>query len=408
VGEGLTTELGAEFIDSDHVEMRSLAREFGLKLLDCHPAGDKMLSSYFIGGRHYTEVEVVEAFTPISDLMAADFDAIGDISYLAPDAAGEFGAMSLAEYLDLRCGKGWFRDLLEVAYVTEYGLEAGEQSCLNLLFLLGLDLEDGFKIFGDSDERYKIVGGNQQVPDALANKLRDQILPDHRLMALAASGNGYRLTLQQGGTESATEVEADIVVLTLPFTMLRQVELNLPLPEQKVRAIQELGYGHSAKLLVGMQRRVWEDHGRNGECFTDAGFQLCWDNSRYQPGTAGGMTLYSGGQRGLDVGVGTPESHVQRLMPGVDAVFPGAAGALSGRVSRFHWPTHEFTRGGYACYRPGQWGTICGAESESVGNLHFAGEHCSLNYQGFMEGGAETGRVAAETILESIRQPAVA
>jgi monoamine oxidase len=53
----------------------------------------------------------------------------------------------------------------------------------------------------------------------------------------------------------------------------------------------------------------------------------------------------------------------------------------------------------YACYLPGQWTSICGAEGERVGNLHFAGEHTSLDFQGFMEGGCESGQRAAQEIL---------
>ncbi|MBK7032983.1 MAG: FAD-dependent oxidoreductase [Ignavibacteria bacterium] len=39
---------------------------------------------------------------------------------------------------------------------------------------------------------------------------------------------------------------------------------------------------------------------------------------------------------------------------------------------------------------------------ESVGNLHFAGEHCSLQHKGYMNGAAETGRYAAEKILAAM------
>jgi monoamine oxidase len=56
-------------------------------------------------------------------------------------------------------------------------------------------------------------------------------------------------------------------------------------------------------------------------------------------------------------------------------------------------------KGSYACYKVGQWTTIAGAEIEPVGNLLFAGEHCSFDYQGYMNGGAETGRRAAESII---------
>jgi monoamine oxidase len=64
-----------------------------------------------------------------------------------------------------------------------------------------------------------------------------------------------------------------------------------------------------------------------------------------------------------------------------------------------HWPTHPWTLGSYACFRPGQWTTLRGAIGEPVGNLHFAGEHCAFDNQGFMEGGVETGEWAAQAIL---------
>jgi monoamine oxidase len=69
---------------------------------------------------------------------------------------------------------------------------------------------------------------------------------------------------------------------------------------------------------------------------------------------------------------------------------------------RWHWPTYPFTKASYACYKPGQWTGMRGAEAAPVGNLLFAGEHCSLDYQGFMNGGAETGRLAAETVLRKV------
>ncbi len=86
---------------------------------------------------------------------------------------------------------------------------------------------------------------------------------------------------------------------------------------------------------------------------------------------------------------------------------PGLS-ALKTREARFHWPSFPYSRGSYACYLPGQWTSIRGAEREAVGNLHFAGEHCSLDAQGFMEGGCETGERAAAEVLVALRHPALA
>jgi monoamine oxidase len=399
---GQTTELGGEFIDTIHEDMIALAGEFGLNLIDYF--ADPLEEAYFFDGRHYTEAEVIAAFAPLAERIQADYDSTGEIVDFENEGnATALDNTSIAEYLDQIGASGFVRELLDVAYVTEYGLDADEQSALNLIFLIGTDVSEGFAIFGDSDERYKIEGGNQRVVDALAGALDAEAQLGHRLTAVRPAGaaGGYRLTFDAAGT--AHDVDADVVVLALPFTLLRQVDLTtLALPDWKTRAIAELGYGTNAKLFVGTTGRPWRDAGFNGECFTDEAFQLCWDNAQLQAGDGGGLTLYSGGAAGLTVGEGTPESQAARLLPGVERAFPGTTAAQNGRVSRFHWPTHPFTLASYACYRPGQWTTVAGAEIKPVGRLFFAGEHCSYDYQGYMNGAAETGRRAAEAVLEEL------
>jgi len=111
---------------------------------------------------------------------------------------------------------------------------------------------------------------------------------------------------------------------------------------------------------------------------------------------------------GVDVGLDTAEHQANRLMAGMERVFPGVRATLNAKVARHHWPSAPFSKGSYACYRPGQWTTIAGAEFEPVGNLHFAGEHCSTDFQGFMNGAAETGRRAAQALLVAVGKQGVA
>jgi monoamine oxidase len=67
-----------------------------------------------------------------------------------------------------------------------------------------------------------------------------------------------------------------------------------------------------------------------------------------------------------------------------------------------HWPTHPWTKASYSCYKPGQWTTIAGAESEPVGNLYFAGEHCSYDFQGYMNGAAQSGLDTARAVMAKL------
>jgi monoamine oxidase len=76
---------------------------------------------------------------------------------------------------------------------------------------------------------------------------------------------------------------------------------------------------------------------------------------------------------------------------------------------RTSWHRQAFTGGGYTSFRPGQltrfgqwlWieGNTPGGRQETVfDRLFFIGEQLSDEYYGFMNGGAQTGRLAAEAL----------
>lgn len=406
VADGIVTELGGEFIDSNHKDMLSLVSEFNLGLIDTHARSERGLAkeTYYFDGRSIDERGVIEAFRPLAARMESDLKNVGDVvDHEHPDADGGFDAMSISAYLDRVGAGGFVRKLLEVAYVSEYGLDVDEQSALNLLLLIGTDtLGDRFDVYGDSDERYKIRGGNQGVTDALAARLNGTIERGHRLEAVERTGQSYRVTFAVENS-AAREVDADFVVLALPFTMLRNVDLRVDMPAAKRRAIDGLGYGTNAKIIVGARRPVWRDQGLSGNALSDEAFQCTWDSSRLQGASEAALTLYSGGTEGVNVGGGSPAEHARRLLPGLDRALPGVAAAATDRVARFHWPSYPFSKGSYSCYRVGQWTAIGGAESTPIDRLLFAGEHASAEFQGFMNGAVQSGRRAADAILTAIR-----
>ena len=398
--EGLVCELGGELVDSGHETIRGLCDEFGLLLDDFEEDDPKLAKDvWFFDGRRIRDEEVVEAFRPIAAKIDEAWETVtGEIvTYAEPSGGEAIDRQSIAQWLDGAGATGWFRKLLDVGYTTEYGREIDEQSAWNLLMMIDTN-PDPFRIFGDSDERFHIRGGNDQVPTKLAAALGDRVETGVRLAALARAADGsYRLSLDAGGT--TREVTADRVVVAVPFTLLREVQLDVPLPPVKRRAIDELGYGTNAKLMVGFSERIWRTQGgSNGSVLTDLPFQLSWESTRLQPGKAGILVGFTGGRRGLEIATGTAEQQSEKLVTALERVFPGAAERRIGEI-RFHWPSFPWVKGSYACYLPGQWTAFAGAEGERVENLHFAGEHTSYDFQGFMEGGAESGARAAREIL---------
>jgi hypothetical protein len=109
----------------------------------------------------------------------------------------------LADYLDQTIPGGLgskLGQLLDVAYNIEYGAETDDQSTLNFLYLIGFTRQKRLQLFGESDERFHIRGGNDQVPARLAEELDGQITLGSELVAVSRTkGGGYRLTFEEGG-----------------------------------------------------------------------------------------------------------------------------------------------------------------------------------------------------------------
>ncbi|MBF2097009.1 MAG: FAD-dependent oxidoreductase [Gloeomargaritaceae cyanobacterium C42_A2020_066] len=395
---GVVWNLGGEFIDSDHRDILALARELQIPLWDRTRVQPRTLD-YFVGNQSYSEAQVIEALEPLVPRLRKDYEQVGDPINSANPVAVTLDRLSLGAYLDQLGVQGWLRRLLETAFVSEFGLEVDQQSALNFLLLVGLDVREGFQVYGDSDERYLLQGGSQALTDALAQQLADQIHLEHGLVRLTGDAvSGYQLTLV-GPAGRAMEVRADAVILAVPFTTLRQVELQVDLPAQKRRCIAELGYGTHAKVGLGVKRRLWREQGSSGEAFSDAPFQMVWDSSEFQPGLQGGLTLFPGGAAGRAVGQQATETLLSNWLPDLEVIFPGLGDARNGRSGQFAWSTYPYSLGSYSCFQPGQWTALGGAAGRPVGQIHFAGEHCSIESQGYMNGAAETGRRAALGIL---------
>lgn len=401
VAPGLYTDAGGEFVDTSHEDILGLAHEFGLGIADAFGPGLAGLvgNAWHFGGQMRTEGEVAVAVRELTGAIQFDLGKLPEtIEAGSGGFAAELDALSLEEYLGSRGVTGWLLDLITVAYVTEFGLDAGRQSCLNLLTLVSLDTSGGrFEVFGESDERYRIEGGSQALTDAMAERYGAQLHLDHRLEAIGREGEIYRLGFQ--GPGGAIEKSADAVILALPFTLLRSVAMKLDLPPSKRKAIAELGYGTNSKLFLGFHSRPWRKAGFGGDFFTDGPIQCGWDHTKVQPGPSGGLTLFQGGSAGLALAAGGPAAQAAAMADPLEAVFPGAKTARNGNIGAFHWPTYPLSLGSYACYLPGQWTGIAGEEAKPVGNLYFAGEHCSVDFQGYMNGGALTGREAGEAVL---------
>jgi monoamine oxidase len=330
--------------------------------------------------------------------------------YAHNDADVLLDRTDLASYLADRAeGLPLIRAALDEAYVAEYGRECSEQSALNLLLFLHLDRRAKFAPFGIySDERFHLTGGNDGIATGIRGRLRAPLETGMELTGLRRNAGGeYELRFRGVGTVR----RADAVVIAIPFTVLRNVELDasLGLSTDKLRAIRELGYGDNAKTMIGFTARPWRAQGGNGAAYSDLEHhQTSWETN---PSTATDsravLTDYAGGVRGAQLGRTKLQEEVAAWLDDADRIHPGARAAArpgpGGVLAvRQHWPSWPYSRGSYTCYLPGQFTTLADLESEAAGPLKFAGEHADSFYswQGFMEGALLSGLRAAGEVLD--------
>jgi monoamine oxidase len=403
---GQLFELGGELIDSNHATLLALAEELEIELDDRLADESIQRDVWFVAGAEIPEATIVEQFTAVAPTIA---DAVEAADNPDDDSAFvELDETPLADWLDANVAPADYPELhaiLSAAYRGELGLETTEQSALNLIYLIGSDEPDPFRIFGESDERYHAHEGSQAFATRLAALLTEGTVQlNAQLTGVRGGGaRGFTLDLRQTKSGSKQEANCDHVVLAIPFSVLRNVTLDVPISDTKRQIIDELGYGTNAKIVGAFASRVWRDEQqKSGSATTDLPLQQVWDSSIGQPGDGGILTNLLGGQAGVDVGDADPEHYYTGLLTDLESIFPGVTDAYQTDSARLmHWPSYEHTLGSYTCYRPGQW-SFWEQEGLREGNVHFCGEHTSVDFQGWMEGAAETGALVAAEILSDL------
>jgi monoamine oxidase len=406
----LVAEHGGELIDQGHTAMRQLVQELGLtldNLLQGEPNGTE--DFYWVNGGKYTYAQLLTDLNGLSqklhkDTSAASYPTLWN-SYT--QRGWELDHMSIIQWLDEsipdRGSKSNLGRVLDIAYTIEYGAECSQQSALNLIYLLGYQGAGQFRVFGKSNEKYHVRGGNDQVVKRLGDALEAQITRNTPLTAIKLNSTGT-YTLSFGGSNATY----DHVVLALPFSLLRSVNYSKAGFEPlKVTAIEELPMGTNSKLHVEFTDRFWYEFGNNGNTYADS-YQNTWEVSRAQGGGKGKGLLvdYTGGTIGASFGGNsTPASRAQQFMSQLQPQFPGTTVSdhWTGRATIDFWTGYPWTKGSYSYWKVGQYTKFSGMEKVRQGNCHFAGEHTSQDSQGYLNGAVETGERAADEILGDLK-----
>ena len=288
--------------------MQALARRYGLTLDDTFDNGGGK-PRLFLQGRRRHRWQFDDDMREFNRRIVALANRIGPYDHVhATRRAKQVDEMTALEVVD-RYMPGGSKSI------------AGRSFHCYLAGFLGLDLAQlgGLAVVDDrasevagADERYHVCGGNDQIVDGLAGELPDgSITVDAPLRSVTRRTNGS-FVLRFDGVRRP--VVADRVVLCLPFTALRRVDLDgAGLSPRKRRCIEELGMGTNAKVIMQFEHRPQHYGGWNGYLNTDRPIFQTWESSAGQPGTAGLITAYFGGRSGAG---GLPPNVIHGAAPG--------------------------------------------------------------------------------------------
>jgi monoamine oxidase len=394
---GQVAEGGGEFIDEGHIRLLALANQFNLKLGRVGSwqgqKGDWCSFEGKAGPCFDSKIWGTNLLEEVDNIWRALSELGGRVSDPYQPQAGreawrldQQSALDWINSLDAHpLAKNHFLQHIRAEYTTE-----PERFSL-------LDLARNSAMYYLTDHRnenFRVIGGNDLIPYALADAL-----PDVHLNAVVTSirllPDEVAVTFKQN--DSYRTIHSKFAVLATPLTTARWIDFNASLPSAHQRMVNEVSYGAVTKVLIQYRKRFWKEKGWNGRLATDAPIVYTWHATSHVESEDGIITVYTGGDPAVKLAALSDVERIQLAVNEIEKLFPGSSDLIE-HTATIAWPNEEFTRGSYLAFAPGEVTAHWESLMTPAGRLFFAGEH-STAFQGFMEGAVESGQRAARMIL---------
>jgi monoamine oxidase len=314
-------------------------------------------------------------------LQAGDTTAPG---WPGPEIA-ELDRASFAELLRRRGASPGAISLLRMGFPDLLGDGADAVSALDLL------RETAQR--AAAKQSFAVRGGTDRLPLALAARLTDRIQYGSPVARIEQDATAVRAVVKAGDTHRT--LSADYLICTVPFPVLRSVEIVPPLPVEKRRAIAELQSTSVARVFLQTRSRFWEPQGLSGLVLTDRPWSV-FPRTPDPASRRGILESYSAGVEARRIAK-IRESPLLLTVREAAAVFPELPDQFEGGAAKL-WDEDEWARGAYTWFKPGQMRSLLPLIGRGEGRLLFAGEHAS-NHPGWMQGALASGVRAAREVM---------
>lgn len=381
--DGVSADLGGEWVDEAHTAMRDLTGELGIKLIPT--GGGKKSGRWFVRGEWSDSMPLSSRDAKVHGLME---EAMAEV------AAGK----------DPRT---YWRDVpeddasVEDWLVREGMSEAGLHVVGALLSSCGSTVplkEMSFFAYANKaatrggpgrGNEYRVAGGAGKISEKLAEGLGGVVRYSSPVVEVSQDGGGA--TVRYVAENGVGEARARKVVIAVPFPCYREIRFDPAPPAVFRRMFAGARYGVVRKMHFVFDREI----ASAPFTLTDTALGYCCASRA--GGGSGMITSFAGGEALLPEVGRSEEERKRRGAREVQKLYDVPEPA---KVVEKVWAHDHWARGSYMILSPGDLADFGEAMGGSFGNVHLAGAEAMAAAPSFMNSAVESGKRAAEKVME--------
>ena len=388
--DNLYSEMGAEYVDSSDTYIQEYCKKFNLKIL---PA--KQYDGVYVKG----QTSSIEGLRSGRDLLPFKGTLEGklfgqevqyiqkwiDLVKLKGINSPEVQALDRISVEDILKEGGAPKDIIDLYTYANATEETAVPSKMSALYMILSNTRTSN--FSENTVEGRILGGNDQLPKTLAQKLGTKIMYNRPLLRLDYNSNGIIATVKE--KQRLVQIPAKKCVLAIPASILKNIEINPGFSEEKINCINNQQYGHAMKIAMQYRQRFWDDKTSIGQrVFTDTPLRRVYHFSIDQPGPRGILLSFTSGEDAIKLGRLDNNKRLNIAQNTCSNIWPEAPNFWEKGVVKY-WNEDPWVKASYSFAGVGQKG-FREILAKPEGPVFFAGEHTAIQ-RASMNGAIESG-----------------
>ena len=402
--DGAMLEIGGQWVSPDQDALIDTVADLGLETFSRYREGDSVyigpdgVTRRFTGDMFPVSAETERAIAEITDRLDAMVAEIDPDRPWAHQNAAEWDSISWDAWLRAQTDDD--EAARNLAFATGSAMLTKPVHSFSLLQSLLMAASAGsYSHLVDADFILdkRVVGGLQQVPLLLAERLGGDVFLDQPVRTLEWGEEGVT-AVADGMT-----VRARFAILALAPNLYTRISFAPALPRLQHQMHQHISMGFVIKVHAVYDRPFWREQGLSGTAFSP--YELsheAYDNTNHGD-ERGTLVGFVSDQRADDVFRVSAQERKERILESLSHYYgPDAKNPIVYYES--DWGSEEWTRGAYAAsFDLGGLHRYGADLREPVGPISFAcSDLAGAGYQ-HVDGAIRMGRLVASQIIEEAR-----